>query len=346
MRMGIPVRKALAFGMNAIVIRQYGGPEVMKVEETAVPGVRPGTVLVKMHAAGVNPVDTYIRAGNYGAFAGPFTPGYDGAGVIESIGELTGADAARGLKVGDRVYIARPPTDSVPSVFSGSYAQYVLTDAAGVHLLPANVSFAQGAGVGTPYGTAWRALFQRARSLPGQSVLIHGASGGVGLAAVQIASAAGLHVIGSAGTPEGLELVRANGAAAAVNHRDAGYLEQVKAATGGRGPDVILEMLANVNLQKDLDIIARFGTVVVIGSRGALEFLPRGTMAKDASVVGMSLRNCPMDQFAQVHAAVGAGLAAGIYRPIVSLELPLADAPKAHQRVLEPSVHGKIVLKI
>jgi NADPH2:quinone reductase len=331
--------------MQAIVIRQFGGPEVMKVEEAVTPGVKSGTVLVRLHAIGVNPVDTYIRAGAYGSFQGAFTPGYDGAGVIEAVGDLTPADVARGLAVGRRVYVARPPVDSAPGVFTGTYAQYVLTDAAGVHPLPDKISFAQGAGVGTPYGTAWRALFQRASARAGQTVLVHGASGGVGLAAVQIARAAGMVVIGTAGTPEGLEIVRSNGAAFAANHRDAGYLKQIKAFTGGRGPDVILEMLANVNLQKDLDIIAKFGVVVVIGSRGSLDFAPRGTMAKDASVVGMSLRNAPLGDFAQMHAAVGAGLATGIYTPIVSLELPLAEAARAHARVLEPAVHGKIVLK-
>jgi len=330
--------------MQAIVIQQFGGPEVLKLQETPAPGVRPGTVLVRLHAAGVNPVDTYIRAGNYGAFQQACTPGYDGAGVIEAIGELSAADAARGLKVGQRVYVARPPVDSTPGVFTGTYAQSVLTDVSGVFALPDNVSFAQGAGVGTPYGTAWRAIFQRARGRAAQTVLVHGASGGVGLAAVQIASAAGMRVIGTAGTPEGLELVKSNGASAAVNHREAGYLDQIVKLTGGRGPEIILEMLANVNLQKDLDIVARFGTVVVIGSRGSLDFAPRGTMAKDASVVGMSLRNCPMPEFAELHAAIGAGLSTGVYRPIVSLELLLKDASKAHVRIMEPAVHGKIVL--
>lgn len=340
--------------MKAIVIRQFGDPDVLKLEDVPTPAVEPGTALIRLHAVGVNPVDTYTRAGKSAPIPLPFTPGFDGAGVVEAVGpplpNAQRSDPARSgtpqptLRAGDRVYVARPPVDSAPGVFSGTYAQRVLSDLTGVFPLPSNITFQQGAAIGTPYATAWRALFQRARATPGQTVLIHGASGGVGLAACQIASAAGLIVIGTAGTQEGLDLVRRNGAAHAVSHRDPGYLDQVKAFTHGRGPDVILEMLANVNLQNDLELVARFGSIVVIGSRGSLDFLPRGTMTKDASIVGMMLRNCPMHEFAQVHAALGAGLASGVYRPIISLELPLADAAQSHVRIMEPAVHGKIVL--
>jgi NADPH:quinone reductase len=327
--------------MKAIRISRFGGPDVLEYSDVPTPQVAPGTVLVRILAAGVNPVDTYIRQGGYPGFEPPFTPGYDGAGIIEAIGQ----GAARAdLKVGDRVYIARPPTGLANDIFTGTYAQYALSHPIGVRPLPANVSFAQGAGVGTPYGTAWRALFQRASARPGNTVLIHGASGGVGLAAVQIARAAGLRVAGSAGTSEGMDLVRANGAHLAVNHREPGYLDQLKDFTSGKGVDIILEMAAHLNLQKDMDIVAKFGTVVVIGSRASLDFAPRGTMGKDVAIMGMSLRNCPIEQFESLHAAIAAGLESGVYRPIVSLELPLADAAKAHIRVTEPSVHGKIVL--
>lgn len=328
--------------MRAITVRAFGAPDVLRIEEVPVPEIRPGTVLVKLHAAGVNPVDTYIRAGAYGAREFPFTPGYDGAGVVVASAPAPGQKRAHA--VGDRVYVARPPAGSEPGVFTGTYAEHILCDAEGVFALPESVSMSQGAGVGTPYGTAWRALFQRACARPGQTVMIHGASGGVGLAAVQIAAAAGLRVVGTAGTPEGAALVRAQGAALAVNHRQPGYLDQVRAFTGGAGPDVILEMLANVNLNHDLELVARYGTIVVIGNRGTLEFNPRLTMSKDATVQGMALLNCPRDQFASMHAAIGAGLASGVYRPIVAVEMPLSDAPRAHGRVLEPSTHGKIVL--
>lgn len=327
--------------MRAIQVTQFGGPEVLQSVEVPTPVEAPGTVLVRLHAAGVNPVDTYIRSGGYLGFTPPFVPGYDGAGVVEAVGE--GAESS-GLRRGDRVYVACPPTDARPSVFTGTYAQYVLSHPIGVHRLPESVSFSQGAGVGTPYATAWRALFQKARARPGQTLLVHGASGGVGLAAVQIARAAGLRVAGSAGTPEGLELVRREGAHLAVNHREPGYLDAVKAFSDGRGVDLILEMAAHINLEKDMDVIARFGTVVVIGSRAPLQFTPRGTMARDATITGMQLRSCPLDEFASMHAAIGAGLASGIYRPVVSMEMPLHDAPKAHIRVMEPAVHGKIVL--
>lgn len=327
--------------MNAIRVHAFGGPEVLRIESVPDLTPTPGSVLVRVAAAGVNPVDTYIRAGAYGPREFPFTPGYDAAGTVIAAGDGVA------LHPGQRVYVTRPPSGANPGTFTGTYAEQLLADASGVFPLPQGVSLAQGAGVGVPFGTAWRALFQRARARPGQTVLVHGASGGVGLAAVQIARAAGLRVIGTAGTPEGLDLVRAEGAHLACSHRDpaaAAAAAQILAETSGRGPDLILEMLANFNLQRDLEILAPGGTIVVIGNRGTLDFNPRAIMGKDANILGMALLNASQADFAELHAAIGAGLAAGIYRPRVALELPLARAPEAHERVLQPAIHGKIVL--
>ena len=203
---------------------------------------------------------------------------------------------------------------------------------------------AQGAAVGVPCATAWRALFQRTRTVPGETVLVHGASGGVGIAAVQIARAAGMRVFGTAGTAEGLALVLREGAHAAFDHRSAGYLEEAVAATGGRGFDVILEMLANVNLARDLKVLAMGGRVVVIGNRGTVEIDARDAMARDASVVGMSLFNMPDADRAVVHAALVAGLENGTLRPAIGRELPLSAAPESHVAVMSPGARGKIVL--
>ena len=134
------------------------------------------------------------------------------------------------------------------------------------------------------------------------------------------------------------------GAHHVVDHGAPGYLEQVLKLTDGRGVDVILEMLANVNLGKDLGLLARGGRVVVIGSRGTVEIDPRAAMRRDASILGMLLMNVPEPEMAGIHAALVAGLENGTLRPVVGRELPLADAPRAHQAIMEPGAHGKTVL--
>ena len=317
--------------MKAIRVEEFGGPEVMKLTEVPKPRPEPGQVLVRMHAVGVNPVETYIRAGTYPRKpALPFTPGNDGAGVIEESGD------AAGFRPGDRVYTA--------GSVSGTYAEFALCQTGQVHPLPANASFAQGAAMGTPYATAYRGLIQRAESKSGETVLIHGASGGVGTAAIQLALAHGMRVLGTAGTDRGRELVRDQGAHEVFDHRATDYLPRILEATSGRGVDVILEMLANVNLGKDLTILAPSGRVVVIGSRGPVEINPRDTMSRDADIRGMVLPNTPPAQMAEIHAALVAGLESGALRPVIGREFPLAEAPEAHRAVMEPGAFGKIVL--
>ena len=318
--------------MKAIRVDEFGGPEVMRLVEVSDPQPEAGQVLVRVHAAGVNPVDTYIRAGVYARIPPlPYTPGMDGAGVVEA----TGASVTR-VASGDRVYLA--------GTISGAYAELALCDESQAHPLPQDVSFAQGAAVGVPYATAYRALFQRAHALPGEVVLVHGASGGVGVAATQLARAAGMQVIGSGGTEQGRKLVREQGAHHVLDHRAPDYLEQLLDLTNGRGVDVVLEMLANVNLDKDLNVLARNGRVVVIGNRGRVEIDPRAAMGRDASILGMSLLNAPASELPSIHAALVAGLENRTLRPVVGQEMPLADAPRAHKAVIEPGAYGKIVL--
>jgi len=319
--------------MKAIRVHEFGGPEVLRLEEVSQLQPGPGQVLVRIHAVGINPVETYIRAGTHSRKpALPFTPGNDGAGVIEQVGQ----DVT--WRPGDRVYTA--------GSISGTYAEYALCNIAQVHPLPANISFAQGAAVGTPYATAYRALLQRAQAKPGETVLIHGASGGVGTAAVQLARARGLRVLGTAGTDRGCELVREQGAHDVFDHRAPDYLEQIMKATSGRGVDVVVEMLANVNLGKDLTILAPRGRIAVVGSRGRVEIDPRDTMSRDADIRGMTLPNTPPAEMASIHAALAAGLESGTLRPVIGQALPLADAPQAHRAVLEPGAFGKIVLTV
>lgn len=318
--------------MKAIRVHEYGGPEVMKLESLPDPEPGEGQLLVRMKAIGVNPVDTYMRSGNHAhAPKLPWTPGADGAGVIEAVGERV-----EGWHVGERVYTA--------GTVSGSYAELALCTANRIHKLPERLSFAQGAAIGVPYATAWRALFQRALARPGETLLVHGASGGVGTAAVQLARAAGLRVAGTAGTPAGRAQALAQGAHAAFDHRAAGYFDEMKAWTGDKGFDLILELLANVNLGKDLPLLAHGGRVVVVGSRGPVEINARDLMTRDGAILAMSLFNANEAERTEIHTALGAGFSNGTLTPVVGAELPLAQAAEAHDKVLAPGAAGKIVL--
>ena len=317
--------------MKAIRVHQFGGPEVLRLEEIPVPVPGPGQVLVRIHSIGVNPVETYFRSGTNPNIRLPWTPGMDAAGVIETVG-----DGVIQTQIGRRVYTS----DTV----SGAYAELALCEVAQVHTLPERLTFAQGAAIGIPYATAYRALFQRARAVAGEWVLIHGASGGVGLAATQLARAAGLTVVGTGGSDRGRELVIAQGAHHVLDHRAPDYLDRALALTGGHGFDVILEMLANVNLGKDLPLLARNGRVIVIGSRGKVEITPRDLMSRDADIRAMSLFNASSAELASVHAGLAAGFENGSLRPVIGREFPLAEAAPAHVAVLAPGACGKIIL--
>jgi len=318
--------------MKAIRVNQFGGPEVLKLEEVPTPKQDAGQVLVRVHAAGVNPYDTYMRAGTYAIKPHlPYTPGSDAAGTIEAIG----SDVKK-VKPGDRVYTAQTLT--------GAYAEYALALEDQVHRLPQNISFEQGAGVWVPYGTAYHALHHFAKARAGETVLVHGASGGVGTASLQIVRAMGLTVFGTAGTDKGLDLVKREGAHQVFNHAKAGYQDEIMKASGGRGVDVILEMLANVNLGGDLKMLALQGRVVVIGSRGDATITPRDIMSRRASVLAFSLWAVQPAEIAEIHAGLIAGLENGTLRPVVGKQLPLAEATRAHKEVLEHGAVGKIVL--
>ena len=318
--------------MNAIRVHEFGGPEVMKLEQVADPVAGPGQVVVTVKAIGVNPVEAYIRTGTYATKPNlPYTPGNDAAGVVKEVGA-----GVTGVKPGDRVYSSL--------TISGAYAEQALSNATNVHLLPGNVSFEQGAGVGVPYGTAYRALFQRAEGKAGETVLVHGASGGVGIASVQFARAAGFTVIGTAGSADGMALVKAQGAHHVLNHSSEGHVDEVMKLTGGQGVNIILEMLANKNLANDLNMIGKHGRVMVIGNRGSIEINPRGTMAKEADIRGVMLFGASPEEFRAMHAAIYAGLEAGTLRPVVGKKFPLADAAKAHEAVMSGGALGKIIL--
>lgn len=317
--------------MEAIRIDRFGEPAVLKLQKVPDLAPGPGELLVRIKAIGVNPVDTYRRGGANPDLKLPYTPGSDAAGLVEAVGA-----GVRRFKAGARVYTS--------GTLTGAYAEAALCAETQVHPLPEAASFEQGAAIGVPYATAYRALFQKAKALPGETLLIHGATGGVGLAALQLARAHGMAVIATGGTPKGREILSAEGADHILDHRAPGYLDQVAALTGGRGVDVILEMLANVNLGNDLKAVAEGGRVVIVGSRGTVEINPRDAMARDAAIFGMILFNAPEKALARIHAALVAGLEKRTLQPVIGRRLPLGEAARAHEAVMAPGACGKIVL--
>ena len=323
--------------MKAIRIHEYGGPAALKFEDAPDPKAGPGEVVVRVRAAGVNPVDAYIATGTYPRKPPlPYTPGQDGAGEVVSVG----ADV-KAFKAGDRVYICGTGNTVAGA---GTYAELAVCIPSQLHRLPDRVSFGQGAALGVPYCTAYRALFQRAGARPGETVLVHGATGGVGIACVELAHARGLIVIGSGGTDVGLKTVGEHGADVVVNHRTAGYTDEIMKATGGNGVDLIIEMAAHTNLDRDLGLLAKHGRVVVVGNRGKTEIDARQAMGRDAAILGMTLSNVTEAEFVEIHAGLIAGLSNGTLNPVVGREIPLAEAARAHETVMEPGALGKIVL--
>uniref|UniRef100_A0A8C9AXC5 Quinone oxidoreductase n=1 Tax=Phocoena sinus TaxID=42100 RepID=A0A8C9AXC5_PHOSS len=286
--------------MRAIRVFEFGGPEVLKLQSNvAIPIPKDHQVLIKVQACGVNPVDTYIRSGTYSRKPLlPYTPGLDVAGIIEAVGESVSA-----FKKGDRVFTT--------STISGGYAEYALAADHTVYTLPEKLDFKQGAAIGIPYFTAFRALLHSARVKAGETVLVHGASGGVGIAACQIARAYGLKVLGTAGTEEGQKIVLQNGAHEVFNHKEANYIDKIK----------------------------------VVGSRGPIEINPRDTMAKESSIIGVALHSSTKEEFQQFAAALQAGMETGWLRPVIGPQYPLEKVAQAHEDIIHSSgATGKMIL--
>jgi NADPH2:quinone reductase len=317
--------------MRAIRVHEFGDPDVLRLEELPAPTPVAGEVLVRVQAAGVNPYETYVRSGNYRSLpALPYTPGVDGAGVVAAAG------AGVGLGGGARVFVA----DSL----SGTYAEFALCRAEDVYPLPDALSFAQGAALGVPYTTAYRTLFQRGAARCGESVLVHGASGAVGLATVQFALAAGLRVFGTAGSEAGRELVAAQGDVVTLDHHAPSHLQRGFDLAGGTGFDMIVELLANVNLGDDFTALARAGRVMIVGNRGTVEVNPRDLMNVEGAALGVMASLADAEEMAEAHAAIAVGLRDGSLRPVVGREMSLADAARAHHHIMERPALGRLVL--
>lgn len=317
--------------MKAVVVTEFGGPEVMKVVDCDLREPGEGEVLLAVKAIGVNPVETYIRAGTYPRLPKlPYTPGGNVAGRVEACGP-----GVSRLHVGNRVYSAATVT--------GAYAEQTICLSDDVFSLPENLSYSQGTALGVPAATAWRGLFIRGEGKKGDRLLVHGASGSVGQAAVQLATGAGLEVYGTAGSKEGCTSVEKQGARA-FNHKVPGYEKQLLEATSGRGFDLILEMLANKNLEMDLELLAPGGCVVIIGSRGRIEIDPRATMGKETDIRGLALFSATAKETQETHKALAEAMEKGVLSPAVSRQFKLSEAPDAHELVMKDGNCGKIVL--
>ncbi len=322
--------------MKAIQAHKFGGPEVLQLDEIDAPAAGAGDVLIDIKAAGVNPADTYMLGGAYAIVPDlPYTPGGDAAGVVSAVGA-----GVTSCKPGDRVFVGTVMGFNM----SGCYAEQVVRPAADVVVLPDNVEFAAGAALGVPYATAHYGLFARGTAVAGETVFIHGASGAVGTAAIQLARRAGLTVIGSGGTERGRQLILDQGANHAVDHTTEGYIDQVRELTNGAGPELILEMLANVNLATDLELIAKYGRIIIIGNRGEVTINPRMTMMKELDVRGLALFNGSRSEMEKITTDLLSGLADGSLNPVIGTEMALADAAESHRAVMKPGAYGKIVL--
>lgn len=321
--------------MKALRLHSFGPAANLTLEEIPVPNPSAEEVLVQIHRAGVNPVDTYIRSGAYASLpALPYTPGHDGAGVIAAVGH-----SINNWRAGDRVYLA--------GSLSGTCAEYALCRPDQLFPLPEAASFDTGAALGIPYATAAIALFHHATLTPSQHVLVRGAGGGVGFAAIQLALDAGAKPIAIAGSPAAR--------AALTTELGADYVidsastpekieHQLLQLTRGKGVELLLETAAHDHLGADLRLLAQEGTALVVGSRGTATILPRDLMARNASLRGVMLMRCPAPALAAAHARIAGLLVAGKLTAPIHATLPLAEGARAHEMQLERGLFGKILL--
>ncbi len=304
--------------MKAIVADRFGGPEVMKLEEVPRPEPKEDQVLIRVIAAGVNPVDAMVRAGKFGGKT-PHIPGYDIAGVVEK----TGAKI-RKLKAGDAVYAYI----DIPG--GGGYAEYAVATEKEAALKPKSISFVEAAAVPIVALTAWQALFDSAKLSAGQTVLIHGGSGGVGTFAIQMAKARGARVIATASTAN-QDLLKQLGADVAIDYTKQKFEDVAKDV------DVVLDTVGRDTLKRSYGVVKKGGFIATLVSR-----LDQAELDKH----GIHGASISVDPNSAELAEIGKMIDEKKIKVIVSQTLPLADAVKAHQQVETGHTRGKIVLKI
>jgi putative PIG3 family NAD(P)H quinone oxidoreductase len=323
--------------MRAVVISRPGGPEVLTWQEVpdAVPG--PGEVLVAVAATAVNRADLLQREGHYDPPAGssPY-PGLECSGRITGLGE-----GVEGWSVGDEV---------AALLSGGGYAEQVAVPVGQLLPVPAGVDLVPAAALPEVTCTVWSNVFMLAGLRPGETLLVHGGSSGIGTMAIQLGRAMGARVAVTAGSADKLERCRELGAEVLVNYRDADFVEAVRAATDGHGADVVLDNMGAKYLARNLDVLATSGRLSVIGMQGGTRAeLDIGLlMRKRGAVFSTSLRARPADEKAAIVAStrehVWPLIESGDVRPVVDRVLPMSDAAQAH-RVVERSSHvGKVLL--
>lgn len=322
--------------MKAVRLHQYGGPEVLVYEDVAKPLPNARQVLVRIHAASVNPIDAAVRENRLPT---PKQPpkiiGSDGAGVVESIG----ADVTS-VHPGDEVFFSGLGIGS-----EGSYAEYALLAESQAVAKPAALSFVEAAAMGLVFPTAYYGLVERAHARSGETVLIQGAAGGVGSAAVQIAKTLGCRVLAVVGNDSGADLARDLGADAVIDRKREVLTTRVHELTEDRGVDVIVELATSENLSSDISLIATGGRIVCIGQgSGSESVLPVGAaISRDATILFMSINNAGRAGVARIMGEVARLVDEGRIAAVIGEQLPLAQARHAHELLANPHL-GKIVL--
>jgi len=322
--------------MKAIRYHEHGDADVLTVDDVPTPEPGPDEILVRIHAASVNPIDTYVREGGVEPAGGlPHVGGADMAGVVEAVGE-----GVEGFAAGDRVFAT-----GLGLFEAGSYAEYVAAPADSLATLPDDVSFAEGAAAAMAYATAWRGLVGRGGLAVGDTCLVQGGSGGVGHAAVQIAAHAGATVVATASSDEAF--VRDLGADAVVDYGGDDVADRIREAAGG-DVDVVLETHAAANVATDLDVLTRGGRIVVLGEEGPIRIDPGASMTgkiADADVRFMSIMASRDDQV-PILERVAPRLANGTFEVEIEATYPLEEAAAAQRHVLSSGSRGKVVLEV
>jgi putative PIG3 family NAD(P)H quinone oxidoreductase len=323
--------------MRAIMITQPGGPEVLAVRDVPDPVPGPGELLVRVAAAGVNRADLMQRMGHYPPPPGaPEYPGLECSGTVVALGA-----GVSGWSEGDEVCAL---------LSGGGYAELVAVPAGQLLPVPGGVSLVEAAALPEVACTVWSNVFMTAQLQPGEVLLVHGGSSGIGTMAIQLAVAAGARVAVTAGTAEKLSRCAALGADILVNYWEQDFVEVVRSATDGHGADVVLDTIGAKYLARNLDVLAVNGRQVTIGLQGgARAELDLGLLLrKRAAVIATSLRARPAAEKATIVAAVREHVwplvSDGVVRPVVHTTMPLAEAAAAHE-LLESSAHvGKVLL--
>ncbi|WAP51688.1 NAD(P)H-quinone oxidoreductase [Arthrobacter sp. ATA002] len=323
--------------MRAVVITTPGGPEALQLQDVPAPVPGPGEVLIDVAAAGLNRADVLQRQGHYPVPAGASEyPGLEVSGRVAAVGA-----GVEGLAVG---------ADVVALLTGGGYAEQVNVPAGQVLPVPAGMDLVTAAALPETAATVFSNLFMAAGVTEGDSVLIHGGAGGIGTMAIQMVAAFGAVPLVTAGSAEKLELAKSLGARVLINYRDEDFVERVREATGGRGADVILDVMGAKYLQRNLEALAVSGRLVIIGLQGGTkaEIDLNQVMRKRLAVIGTTLRSRPAEEKAAIMQAVQQYVwplvEAGKIRPLVDETFPLADAGAAHEYFDSGRHTGKILL--